>query len=386
MYLCGSGVSALAAIFFASGYVFPLSETILALSFIQLSQFGVTIAKAGLDQAVFAKSGTTRRSLTGWITLTRWPVGPLAVLFVLLASAQIDLSLLMPLLIAVFVDSIAVIKLAELVGQQRYVAAGIATTLNFPVFVLVALVLKVTSVNVEMLFILAYCLSSVCRFLFCVAASPGTRTVDLGLFSPLLIIQQVLNLALFKSDQLFLSTAISSPQVSIVLDQSFVSAVFFLGRVSDFFTNAMLTAAAITFPNLYFYRPAPGAPWVLSRRISVSEQLAVLAFVIVVLLVFWLASSNFSGQIPFFLLLSTSLHVLLIFPANLATYSLMRADEIALLVVALTISVAVGLGSLIMANVARQPILFAFCVPAQLATFVFLCIALSRKGRKHETH
>lgn len=368
--------SALALLALASNRMTGIAPELVAamLLAIQWHMVGLTLAKFGIDYALFAIVSKNRDTTYRSRDSLAFPVLPCVAVFALASLGLFSPPAAGLLALAVLADTISTFKLAEFNAKRAFYTASFGNLLNYPLFVaLWAFVARDGTATLTQ-GIALFALTSLARlgwFAFRFARfARGARPVTLGV-KGWIGAQGALNLALFRSDQILLALLLflgaawlqGAPELNQYV---------FLARLPELATGVLVLAGTVFFPahHLYAHRDEGDRRNVrtylaLALATGVGGILAVLAarpaFAGPALPVAWCAP--FVVQMPLILL------------ANLATYSMQSQGHLPGLLRNLLFAAIAG-GALATAAVhAESALLLAWVVPLQLAVFVALALA-----------
>ena len=344
--------------------------------FLQWQILGLTLTKMGIDQIIFAAvTENPRQRPTARAHMLRRAL-PLGVLFSVLVAVVFGPWYGLACLCSLVLDTHAILLLADLNARERYTEVMFASLLNYPLFFLLVFGLQaawrpVTTGIVLVLFVL----TSVTRWVWLTfhRSAPSTFQIISYQGTALTGAVPLLNFLMFRVDQVLLGTTFVTTLVATVRSD-FARQLLFLGRYQEVLAGGLAMLTGLVYPRLYIKYPftvrtllttAARRWWVVGAYIlAVGGSLAAYSLL-------WRGSP----LLPI-LLASGALSALLILPANVLTYSMIRQDHVRGLVRSLAVVVAAGLGTIAVSYLFAAPMIFVVAVPLQLAAFVLL--ALSR--------
>ena len=224
--------------------------------FLQWQAFGLTIAKLGVDQVIFAAitDNPQRRLLTS--AHMRRRAIPLALAFRVLVAAVFDPWYGLACLASMLLDTESILLLADLNARERYTSVMTASLLNYPLFFLFLFGLQVWHQVSIGLALALFVMTSITRWAWLVL----TRSVTTAL--PSLSIQgtaltgiaPLLNFLMFRGDQVLLGTTVISTLVATV-GSDFIRQLLFLGRYQELLSGGIAILTGMLLPRLHLRYP-----------------------------------------------------------------------------------------------------------------------------------
>jgi hypothetical protein len=255
------------------------------------------------------------------------------------------------LLVSLPLDTYSVMRIADLNARKKFPLAAAASLFNYPVFVILLVVIGLT-VELSAVWVVAvFCFSSFTRALYLwgmsrLSKSRGSalKQVDSQVSMPM-VMQQAMNYWLFRSDVLLLSFA--GPAGIPALD---IQRYLFLSRFIDFVAVLINSLGPVVYP-LAFIRYPFGQDGARSRRQQAvrlgAAFVGMLVFVTPLLFLYqmlWASNDITPIQALPFLFISA-----LMLPPNLITYSMLRQGYLPSLLRNLIIAIIFGVLALAMA-------------------------------------
>jgi hypothetical protein len=367
--LLGSGfISAIGMAALARGII-PGISLAASSSIILLVQWQVlvlTCAKMGLDQAIFAAvtaSPSIHLSIRRHLLVRALPIG---MIFFFVLARIFDPFSAAACTASALIDTEAVSRASELAARRRFSAVTVGNLLNYPVFILL-LVLSHDS-DRRALRVAACCFlaSSILRWLWImsrrderahVTSEPAVASLGLGL-------QQGLNYLLFRGDQVAMPVA--ARWLFLPYSTASLSGYLFLARLPELFSSALVTVGPVVLPTLHRRIFQPDS--VSARRETlIASGAAIITVAALAVGGFWIVSERPTNWA---LLVAFAAAAMLALPANLITYSLLRAQQLSDIIRSLVIAVSFGLAAQTVALLIGSPSVFAISVPVALATYI----------------
>jgi hypothetical protein len=349
--------------------------------FIQWQVFALTGAKFGIDQVVFAAvSADNTITFDASRHIVRRVI-PITVLFAVIIGMVYSPWASLGLLVSLPLDTYSVMRIADLNARKKFPLAAAASLFNYPVFVVLLVVIGLTVELSAVWVVVVFCFSSFTRALYLwgmlrLSKSRGSalKQVDSQVSMPM-VMQQAMNYWLFRSDVLLLSFA--GPAGIPALD---IQRYLFLSRFCDFVAVLINSLGPVVYP-LAFIRYPFGQDGARSRRQQAVRLGAAFAgmFVILSPLLFLYQMLWSSNDITPIQALPFLIEAALILLPNLITYSMLRQSYLPSLLRNLIASLGVGFTSLIgiivlsTGNLHLLPLMIVI----QLGAFTILGIAAS---------
>ena len=346
-------VAAVCFLLLASDKYSPLGAGLITLSilFIQWQVFGLTIAKLGVEQQVFAAvSRNPGLRFDAWRHVIRRTL-PLAVLFSLLALAVFPAWAAPIFLISIVCDTWSLMLISDHNARGQYGVTAAANLLNYPLFFALLFGGAMTIGWSPFGVLLAFSTTSIVRWLYLVARPTPPRTSLVVASGNLPMgVQQALNFGLFRLDELLLAMIVLG--AGATMGREFV----FQARFPQLISIIVVLSGVVVFPHFYLECGRHGRPRLCGTPLRASH-LVVLAVIGVVGLfamnivyrrLLW-AEPTTLPSVPFVL------HACAVLPVNVITYSMLRQGCLLGLLRNLACSLAVGGVYLAVARLAGCP-------------------------------
>lgn len=360
--------------------VFDTELAVFIILFVQWQTLGLTIAKTGIEQVVFAVvTGDDSRYFDPRDYLFRTAM-PLALLFSIAVGVVFTPWTALVAFATIVLDTYSLIVMADLNARKRFGITALSNLLNYPLFFVAIFGINCFRPLDRTSVLAVFLLSSVVRWLW--MARNRTVAVNLQRSSSSISVgmgtQQALNYLMFRSDQILL--ALMGLRESRPAD---VGLYLFLAKFPELVSGVVVVAGAVYFPGMYLRYP-----FTLRELMRGSAQgVAVLgcygASLVAALAVYTLLWNG--PAFPRFLLVPFLVHGFCVIMANNITYSTLRQGYLRALL--RNLSAAVVAGCLLAAYVQFDASLaaVAWIVPVQLMTFILLSVFLEW-GQPRELH
>jgi hypothetical protein len=349
--------------------------TTLLILFMQWQVFGLTIAKLGAEQTVFAVvSGNPRvRFDARRHVLTRSL--PLAAIFALTTLALFPPWAAVVLVTSIAFDTWSLLRIADLNARGAFGITATANLLNYPLFF--ALIFAGTlffDLGFYGIFA-AFAIASAARCLYLATNPPPAGTSLVVARGNLAMgMQQAMNYGLFRLDELLLAALVIGADA--MLGREYV----FQARFPQIASIGAVLLGVVVFPRFHLEMTTSGRPQLVSmpfRRLyliafALAAVVAAFAMNAAYQQLLWAAPTTLS-TLPFVF------HACAILPVNLITYSMLRAGCLQGLLRNLAASLGVGglYLALAWATGSNWPEALTWLPPIQLATMIFLSLLFS---------
>lgn len=362
-------------------HILNIEQVVFLILFIQWQTLGLTISKLGIEQAVFAY--VTKDPAIGvrpWKFLLYRTV-PLALLFSGVVYKYTSLFISLVLFLSISLDTYSLIRNAELNGRKHYTQASIANLLNYPLFFTLLLGMgnfrRLDTNEVIGIFLFASLARSAWLWGFFQKEDSSKEFVFLASWK--MGIQQGLNYVMFRIDQIYL--AIFLPGISTsLLKKDFMARYLFMAKFPELISAVGLIIGAVLVPYMYIHFPFKRSSLFFQRKYHILFIVSIFVISIsaaIYVLVIWRgAPLDVWFVIPF------AIQSLLIFPANLLTYSMLRQGHVGALVRNLVVCALLGFLILCFINQENVYRYLFWLIPTQLVLFLGLSIFISWGPRR----
>ena len=376
-WLLGSGLFASLGFVLLASDLFPVIEQKVVVQFLVFAQWqvlGVTVAKLGVDNVVFAAVSREPDVTFEMVKFAFFRAVPIALLFSIFIYVLFGFEFSVACFVTVVVDFFSVMMISDRNARAAYGITSIANLLNYPLFFLSIFLMSFLfdGFNLELM-LAVFIFSSVARlvWLVCTDIERSKLSQKMVSVSFSVGVQQVLNYAIFKLDQIILGVLFVG-FLSRFDGLSFASDFLFLAKMVELITGVFLVAGIIIFPKIAIEKSAGFRGW---WGLIKNYYLLIVFVYACVAAVFYFYAALFRDGIGLYELIPFLFQSFLVFPVNLMTFSMIRDGYILGLIKNLFLSVVVGclffgFVFLVDMNIARDAL--AWFVVVQLAIFLML--------------
>ena len=349
------------------------SNIVLLLIFIQWQTFGLTVAKMGVEQVVFAAVSRNQDLYFSLRELLLKKVLPLALIFSGMAFWRFSPMACVGMFASILLDAYSLIVISDFNARSRYNDSSLANLLNYPLFFLILIGLRLFQDLGVPEIIGAFLISSALR-----ASWVAWRRIRPPCVKPVVLsevhkvgIQQVLNYFLFRADQLFLGlVCFHSP--TLFGDNAFLAMYLFLAKLPELASGVINVVGTVVLPKLKLVEQSDfDSMLAIALRNWASLLTSALggALCMVVYQGLWIGPSiAWTVAVPF------TINTVLIFPVNALTYMMITQGYMSGLLRNLFVTCAMGLVVLATLSLANWRSSLGWVVPMQQG--VFLALAL----------
>jgi hypothetical protein len=334
------------------------------------------MAKFGVDGWALARGSSVEGFQVAVWRLGQTRILPAAALYGALLGLRFPAFSCLAVAMSVYLDAIALIVAAEMSGKGRIRLVAVAHLFRLPLFFMLAVGFAWSrALSIDGLLVLM-CISSAARL--AVLMRSRIRLAQFSEESPRtgsLVAQQVLNYGLFKNDQLVFSLLPTS------MSGSYQAAFVFCARFPELISAAINALGPQLYPQLLRDgRSQTGG--LLALRGTWAWGLMFLVALLGAFAFGALASDRVHDQM--LMLVAVGCHGAMILPTNVATYRLMRSNDLRLLNagarIANLVGLSVGLSAVLMKFI--EPGHLLWIVPLQQAVFLSLTRASSQHAKQ----
>ncbi len=371
-------------LFAASGFTLLASNrwsileptvTVFIILCVQWQTLGLTIAKLGVDNVVYAmvSKDETLSFMAGEYVLTR--VLPLTMIFSVSVWFVFSPLAAISIFVTILLDSHSIMRMADLNARRRYALTAIGNLLNYPMFFFVTFVaaafVNVTSSTIAAIFVLA----SLARWLWLQSVDIDRHRlkvvscrVSMGMG-----VQQALNYLLFRIDQIALGTTFVSLLI-FAKGPNYLAKYLFMAKFPELVAGVMVIVGTVVFRDIHIQHPVD---WLGEHTHLKGYSLAVWGApgLIVLMSVPYVMLWGGDPIEPLFVI-PFLVHAICIFPANLITFSMIRQECLSGLLRNLIASVMMGVMLVAGIAVLKHVTVLAWVVAIQLVTFIVLSYLL----------
>lgn len=375
--LLGSGlISALFLALLASQRLesIPSDSVVFVLLFVQWQVLGLTVAKLGIDQVVFAtvtRDTTLRYDLVNFLFTRSLPLGlgvSMAIAFIFSPFAGAVA------LVSILLDVYAVAGGADMNARRQFLVSTVANFLNYPLFFFLLLLTSLATSDINVI-LSCFAFSSLVRAAWIFSRLRTIRVHHLVRFSAAgsMVAQQLGNYLLYRVDQLSLAFLGAVSSLTLASSEQYV----FWAKFPELIASGILILGLFLLPPLLNRTDLAGRYLRIQISVDYWLFLGALAFMIIaafaVYQLAWdgtLTYSEWQRSIPFLL------HSILILPVHAISYLLLGDGQVASLVRNLVLSMAIGAIPWAVAYKLSSTFVLSLVVPIQLATFILATFML----------
>jgi len=344
-------------------------SSISLLKFSQLLSFGVTIAKYAADQMILSRLQPNQSTYISSFFKRR--VIPLSLIFCLVLLLNNKLEIPLFLCICIPIEVFIIITTIELNISKKYYQALFLNLLGYPsiflffIFLSIFLNLKVLQIGLIFLFF-----SSIKFFLAIFLRNNNYPKNSILTESAQVPLQQVGNFLIFKVDQVIISTNLINMNFFncfIPIDYLFYSK--FVELFSGIATSLGPMITKIKYKESISIKP------LLKNKVFLS--IILIALISQFLGTFYLIKSF--DTLHFLLIIPFMIVTLLIVPVNMINYEIFRINKLKTANLINFCSILISTLIFIINIKYKSPILFAFIVPIQMASFLIIYYFFKQK-------
>lgn len=348
----------------SSNKLLPHQEntTVFILNLLQIQMLGITIAKYGADQVILAKLTTNNRTSITQLFLKR--VLPLALIFSIVV-AYIKGNIYFVYFLALLpMEVFSVITAIELSVSRKFFKASFVTLLGYPLTLITLFFVGYSKILSNNAVFTVFFIGSALKFIICLILRNRGKEEDILIMSYLLPLQQVGNFLMFRFDQLIIASGLFG---FLFVNHLSVNNYLFLAKFPEVTSGIIVALAPIVYKKL-------GDKKMFSIKTVFSSRLlliiAGLTFVTqIAIYALFLHPENF---LSLFIYLPFTLITILILPANLVTYVLLKRSDIRRINYFNIVSCVIGVVIVTVALLLKNVLVFCYAVPAILFSYIFL--------------
>jgi hypothetical protein len=362
LLLLPGAISALLIFFISSNKLFSGDKdyTLSLLNFYQLQMLGITVAKYGIDQMVISRLQPGNRTDTNTFFIQR--VLPLTLVFCIVIGFikgwiyAAFLALIIPM------EIMSILVSVEWSVSNRVKFTSLLTLLGNPLaFILTYIVHKQNLLSVNLMFA-CFLFSSLIRItLALLFRNKGSKT-KIAILSYHVPLQQIGNYFMFRLDQVIIAMSLG---ISFFNNKSLITHYLFLAKFPEVASGVIVTLAPILYRHL-------GDQAEVSLKKLFNDKLFLLISLCICIcqfaVSFFLFKPGTDNDVLLFL--PFVLSSLLILPANLVTYILLKKAEVPKINILNFMSCAVGLVVLGLVFLCNNVYIFSLIVPVQLLVYI----------------
>ncbi|MRR54706.1 MAG: hypothetical protein EG822_09380 [Deltaproteobacteria bacterium] len=368
--LLGSSViSALGFIIISSNrFVEVESATaVFVILFVQWQTLGLTIAKTGIEQVVFAMVTANEKTYLDPSRYVFRRAFPLAFLFSVVVLFVFSPWASVVAFFTIMLDTYSLIVMADLNARKRFKTTALSNLFNYPLFFIIFFALNYFQDVGVTLVLTVFLLTSFARWtwLNCNRVVNADFEQVVCKVNLEMGIQQVLNYLLFRFDQIVL--AIIGLKLTMHGD---VGMYVFLARFQELISGVVILAGTVLFPKMYIKYPINGWAIIINLKKHAHYVIGYAATIFVAMVVYL---NLWKGQpIPYYLALPFLIQTMCIVLVNNVTYSVIRQGYLRSLLSNMSFSTILGLLMFVFLQFDLSALDLAWIVPTQVIMFLLL--------------
>jgi hypothetical protein len=373
LLLFPGALSAFLIFLIASNRLFPNNKDcgLFLLNLFQLQMLGITIVKFGIDQIIISRLKPGNRSIIDVFFKQR--VFPLTVLFCIIIGFikswmyAVFFALVLPMEVLYILVSV------ELSISNRIKLSFILTLVGYPLtFILAYIAYTQNILSVNIIFACFFVTSFIKMVLSFVFRNKGPKE-GIAILSYTIPLQQIGNYFMFRFDQLIIALGLS---ISFFSNKPLIMYYLFLAKFTEVATGVIVSLAPILYRKLGDQTEASLKKLFANKYFLLISCCICIDQILVSLFLF--KPPNRNNDILLFLpfLLSS----LLILPANLITYNLLKKAAVQKINRLNFISCFIGLCVFGLVLISNNIYIFSLIVPIQLLVYVILFQLLNYKN------
>lgn len=356
---------------------FESSLAVFLILFVQWQTLGLTIAKTGMEQVVFALVSENDKayfSATRYVFRTALPLTATFSLCVLFTFSPWAAAVAFG---TIMLDTWSLIIMADLNARQKFITTAFSNLLNYPLFFIVIFLLNHFGELSKTSTLAVFLGSSCIRWLWLLSNQParaGLREV-VSAANVQMGLQQALNYMLFRADQIALAI------LGLKMQQSESAGMYlFLAKFPELVSGVMVVVGTVFFPRMYLKYPFDLQTLINTAR---NESILVAAYVLSVSSALFGYLFLWKGEsISPYLVVPFLIHALCIIIVNNVTYSTLRQGYLNRLLTNLTWAVLSGAALCLIVYHEFSIRLLSWLVPIQLLLFIVLSLTLAWGQRR----
>ncbi len=324
---------------------------------------GITIAKYGTDQVVLSKLKPD--NFIALRLLYRNRVVPLILIFCLITGFIKSFIYALYFLPVLPMEVFSVIVSVELNISRKYTKAALIVFFGYPLILTLVFILGMFHRITEHGVFIVFLVSSLLRFMTALLARNKVAEEDIAITSYLLPLQQVGNYIMFRMDQVIIAGGLSA---AFFIKEFSVTQYLFLAKFPDLSSGIIVGLAPILYKKLGDHSRFSIRDLLRDKNFRGISLTLFLAQIVAYTFFLKLKQPGHGILIYFPFLLST----LLILPANLITYVLLKSNDVKKINMLNLVAILAGLLIVGTALVSGLTLLYCFTIPGILLTYILL--------------
>jgi hypothetical protein len=378
--LLGSGViSAIGFIAIASGRLslFDAAGSSFVILFVQWQTLGLTIAKLGIDQVVFAAVSKDETASLSPINYVKYNPVVLAGVFSIIMFFVFSPLASIIAFMSIIIDTMSIIIVSDLNARKKYKITAVSNLLNYPLFFLILIIIsyyKLLNVNTALLVFLTT--SSIRYIWLSINRHIQPNMNEIQCINQLQMgLQQILNYLLFKADQILLAViGLNNPLSEYVIMYVFMS------KLPELLSNVMIIAGTIVFPKIYIRYPFTSNEILRKVSNNIIYWIGYLAIIVLALFIYDLMWKG--TPVPLYLKLSIIINSASIFLINNITYSMLRQGYLNMLTRNLFYSVLIGIVPVLYLIGNFSILVLSLIIPIQVSVFIMMAVFVNWENNR----
>lgn len=343
--------------------------TVFTLNLLQIQTLGIIIAKYGVDQIILSRLNRNNHIRLKQFYSKR--VIPLSIIFSLAIAYLKGLSYLLYFILLLPMEVFSTITVIELSISRKFKLSSFISFLGYPLILISIWITAKFGFLSENLVFCIFFFGSVIKFIACISLRNKGRKEDIAVLSYLMPLQQVGNFLMFRLDQFLIATGLAS---MLFLSTISVNEYLFLAKFPEITSGVIVALSPILYK-----RFGDKQDFSISMLLKNKQLLffAAVAFVVQILVyvIFLKPQQPLDIMIYFPFMLTT----LLILPANLVTYVLLKHSDLIKINFLNAVSCIAGSLVLCICLFFRTAVVFCYIIPVILFSYIMLYSKWYRK-------
>lgn len=344
------------------------------LQLIQFQMLGLTLCKFGVDQTGFAILQNWNKSRLQFKTIAVYRVIPLALIYCFIISLFVGLWPAITLFFTLFLEVYCIVVIAELNVNEKFKKVSYIMMAGYPVLFIILIIFSLLSyISIPVVCITIFLSSFLKAFL-----SYNFRIESSNYIQPPLnfgiVLQQLLNYVLFRSDQLLIFSILFSS--TIFSDRTLgINSLVYLTKYPEL-TNGILTAVWV------LYLPILTPDFIASISLFLRKHclfVGALVIAIIVTGIYHYCFGQFSYTHPVLIYLCFFFNAALGVPANMVTFHLLKAGKVYNIIRLSFLALSSGTALFMFSLYHHNPWIFIWIVPLQLILYITIFLLWMRK-------
>lgn len=343
--------------------------TVFVLNLLQIQMLGITVAKYGVDQIILSKLNRNNRISIKQFYSKR--VIPLSIIFSIGIAYLKGISYLLYFVLLLPMEVFSIVTAIELSISRKFTSSSFITILGYPfILILIWLVNIFQPLTEEKIFTLFFT-GSIIKFMAAILLRNKGKKEDIAILSFLLPLQQVGNFVMFRLDQLLIASGLFG---ALFLNDLSVSKYLFLAKFPEVASGIIVALAPIVYKKL-----GDKEHFSITMLFKNKHLLFYAASIFVVQIIVYIIFLQSQQASAFLIYLPFILTTLLILPANLVTYVLLKHSDIIKINFLNIVSCIAGTLILCISLLLHNAAIFCYIIPIILLCYLLLFNKWCRK-------